>query len=111
MAGHKKIILYMPHTQACGKSTKTTGVMSNKREASYVLGWQEDNPPALGEGLSRTSNPRAVLWRVDVQTGSARPMITTVRASTKTEALKFSKNRYPTAISIKVLGKANDKIN
>lgn len=111
MAEQTRIIHSMPHTPGYGTSTKTTGDMSNKREQSYVLGWQEDDPPVLGEGLSRTSNPRAVLWRVDVETGNARPMITTVRASTKAEALKFSKNRYPTATSIKVLGKANDKTN
>jgi hypothetical protein len=78
---------------------------------NYVLSWQEDDRPVIGDGLSRTSNPRAVLWRVDVETGSARPMVTTVRANTKSEAFKFSKNRYPTATSIKVLGKANDKTN
>lgn len=85
--------------------------MSNKREHSFVLSWDDEVKPALGEGLSRTSKSNAVLWRVDVVNPGNRPMFTTVRATSKSEALKFSKNRYPTATSITVIGKANAKTN
>lgn len=67
--------------------------------------WQEDNKPTLGEGLSRTSNPAARLWLVTVELGNSSPLRTTVRALNKTEAKKFSANRYPTATSITVHGR------
>jgi hypothetical protein len=37
------------------------------------------------------------------------PMKTTVLANNKTEARKFSENRYPKATTITVIGKANAK--
>jgi hypothetical protein len=85
--------------------------MFNKREPSYLMGWDDEAKPVLGEGLSRTSKSHAVLWQVDVINPGNRPMFTTVRATSKSEALKFSKNRYPTATSITVIGKANGKTN
>lgn len=85
--------------------------MSNKPEGSYLLTWQDDVQPILGEGLSRTSNHNAQLWRVDVETSGALPMKTTVRATSRRQAIQFTKNRYPTATNITVLGKANVTTN
>lgn len=72
---------------------------------SYVLTWQEDVVPRLGDGISRTTHPAAKLWNVDVELGNNNPMRTTVRALNKTEAKKFTANRYPQATSITVHGK------
>lgn len=79
-------------------------------ERSYLL-WYDEPRPVLGEGLSRTSKHTAALWRVDVVEHRLRPMKTTIRASSRAEALKFSKNRYPNATTITVIGKANAKTN
>jgi hypothetical protein len=72
---------------------------------SYVLPWHETNNPVVGDGLSRTSNPAARLWQVDVQFKNGPSMKTTVKAMTKQEAIKFTKNRHPDASHINVLGK------
>jgi hypothetical protein len=81
--------------------------MYKKTEPSYVLGWEDESRPNLGEGISRTSKATAPLWRVDVVNKGARAMKTTIRAANKAEALKFSQNRYPSATTITVIGKAN----
>jgi hypothetical protein len=73
---------------------------------NYLLHWQEDNQSVVGEGLSRTESKAARLWSVDVGFNHQRPMKTTVRASSKSEAIKFTKNRHPLATTITVLGKA-----
>lgn len=78
--------------------------MSRNKE-NYVLTWQEDEVPTLGEGLSRTTNPAAKLWDVDVEMSNSKPMRTTVRAISKSEAKKFTANRYPLATSITVHGR------
>lgn len=72
---------------------------------SYLLFWQEDHQPIVGEGLSRTESKAARLWSVDVGFSHQPPMKTTVRASSKREAVKFTKNRHPLATTITVLGK------
>ena len=71
---------------------------------SYVLTWQENEVPTLGEGLSRTTHSAAKLWSVDVELSNSKPMRTTVRAISKSEAKKFTVNRYPAATSITVRG-------
>lgn len=76
-----------------------------KGKENYVLTWREDGMPTLGEGLSRTTHPAAKLWDVDVQLSNGNPMRTTVRAVSKSEAKKFSANRYPTATLITVHGR------
>lgn len=72
---------------------------------NYVLTWQEEHQPVIGDGLSRTSNPRAVLWSVTVDFGHNRPMFSTVRAMSKAEARTFTRHRHPTATTITVHGK------
>ena len=63
-----------------------------------------DEEPRLGENISRTTNNKAVLWDVLVVM-NGRPMTTTVRATSKAEAIKFSKNRHPRATSITSTGR------
>lgn len=72
---------------------------------NYLLTWQEEHTPVVGEGLSRTNNPAARLWQVNVQFTAGPPMKTTVKAMTKREAIKFTQNRHPNAKHIDVLGK------
>ena len=78
--------------------------MTNGKEFLLSVQWDDQDPPILGEGISRTSNKRAVLYDVLVVL-NGRPMTTTVRATSKAEAIKFSKNRYPRATSITSTGK------
>jgi hypothetical protein len=73
---------------------------------NYLLLWQEDTQPVVGEGLSRTESKAARLWSVDVGFNHQSPMKTTIRATSKAEAIKFTKNRHPLATTITVLGKA-----
>lgn len=74
-------------------------------KGSFLLHWQDDDRPIVGEGLSRTSSKAARLWQVTVQFQAGSPMKTTVRATSKAEALRFSQNRHPTATTITVIGK------
>ena len=74
-------------------------------DCNFLLTWDEDEHPHLGEGISRTTNAKATLWDVDVVLRGSRPMKTTVRASSAKEAHKFSSNRYPNAVLITVHGK------
>jgi len=73
---------------------------------SYVLPWDDGDQPVVGDGLSRTSDPRAVLWSVEVSWDHGKPMRSTVRAVSKTQAAAFTKNRHPKATTITVQGKA-----
>jgi hypothetical protein len=78
------------------------------KDAGFVLVFADDTftPPNLGEGISRTSNPRARLWKVKVSFADALPMSTTVLATSQKEAVRFTKNRYPASTSIICTGKA-----
>lgn len=75
------------------------------RDCNYTLHWSEDERPNLGEGLSRTSDPRSALWEISVAFAGGRPMKEYIRAVNNKQAHKFAKNRYPKATSITVIGK------
>ena len=91
----------MRPTPVCLRSTKKSKPMA---EPSYAIPWQEDAAPNLGEGISRTSSVNARLHKVEVLIGN-RLMKTTIRAASKAEAMKFTKNRYPSATSIVYTGR------
>lgn len=80
------------------------------KDCSFKLHWNDDGPiaPNLGEGISRTSEKGAVLWDVHVVFPSAKPMKSTVLAKTKAQAIKFTKNRYPSATTITAIGRHHD---
>lgn len=80
--------------------------MNRGKDVAFMLQWSEDSQPSLGEGVSRTSDPAARLWSVDVTFPGNRVMRTTILAKNNSQALKFSKNRYPQAINFQVHGKA-----
>lgn len=51
---------------------------------------------ASGEGITRTSDPRARLWPVTITfTSGARPMRTTIRATGPVQAEQFARARHP----------------
>jgi hypothetical protein len=62
----------------------------------------EDDLPT-GEGMTRTSDPKARLWPVVITFSSgARPMKTTIRATGPTQAEQFARNRHPYVRSVSV---------
>jgi hypothetical protein len=76
---------------------------------NYVLTWNEEERPHLGEGISRTSK-LAPFYQVTVTFPGMRTMKEWIRATNKREALKFCTNRYPTATDIHVIGRSNPTI-
>ena len=68
------------------------------RKPLYAMGLPE--APIGGEGITRTSNPEAKLFRVKVEFETGRPVLDTLRAMDGRQAKRFCKNRYPTATVI-----------
>jgi hypothetical protein len=71
-------------------------------KSNYMLQQQELREAVVGLGLTRTEDPKSKLYRITVSFTHARPMTELIRATSKTEALKFATNRYPTAINIEI---------
>lgn len=71
---------------------------------NYLLPWREGDYQSLGEGVSRTSDPRSRLYAVEVKMRSSRPMHTTVRAISPSQAKQFTLNRHPDATTITIKG-------
>ena len=71
------------------------------KDCAFVLSWADDNQPNLGDGISRTSDPRSSLWEVHVWFGGGRPMKESIRAINIKQALKFAKNRSPNDTELK----------
>lgn len=82
---------------------------SLKAVENYVMHWREEHGAVLGEGLSRTSDPRAKLFEVVVRYNGQQPMREWLKACSRKEALKFATNRYPRATQVTVLSNANVK--
>lgn len=62
-----------------------------------------DEPTHFGEGITRTSDPKARLWPVTVTfTTGARPLHTTIRALSAGQAEAFARARHPYARSVAV---------
>lgn len=79
--------------------------MSRGKDVNFTLYWGEDHAPNLGEGVSRTSADKSSLWEIHVSFGAGRPMKEWIRAINNKQALKFAKNRHPTAVTITLIGK------
>ena len=79
--------------------------MKRGKDCNFTLHWAEDSKPVVGEGISRTSSSRAVLWSVVVDFARTPQLRTTIRATSKAEARKFAKNRHPDATTITINGK------
>jgi hypothetical protein len=62
-----------------------------------------DEPTHVGEGITRTSDPKAKLWPVTVTfTTGSRPMKTTIRAISAGQAEQFARARHPYARTVAV---------
>lgn len=62
-----------------------------------------DEPTHLGEGITRTSDPKARLWPVTVTFATgARPMRQTIRALSAGQAEQFARARHPNAHTVAV---------
>jgi hypothetical protein len=72
---------------------------------NYQLLAADERPSASGEGITRTTDPRATLWRFDVRFPMGTPMTGTIAAMSRQQAAKFLRNRYPQAVTIKAYGR------
>lgn len=73
------------------------------KDCAFVLTWADEEQPKLGDGISRTSDPRSRLWEINVWFGGNKPMRESIRALSKKQAIQFAKNRYPKATEIKLI--------
>lgn len=65
-----------------------------------------DEPTNAGEGITRTSDPKARLWPVTVTfTTGARPLRSTIRATGPLQAEQFARARHPYVRSVAVAPK------
>lgn len=56
-----------------------------------------DEAQVTGEGITRTSDPRARLWALVIPLPGLRPLHCTIRATSKAEAIRFAAARHPSA--------------
>jgi hypothetical protein len=54
----------------------------------------------MGEGITRTSDPDAIMYDFLLNFKEMMPLKISLLATSKKQAIKFAKNRCPTAISI-----------
>jgi len=66
----------------------------------------DDDPcQSAGEGITRTTEPGAKFWPVEIRWPGRRPMRCTIRATCKQQAHQFAERRHPDASSIKILSR------
>lgn len=65
----------------------------------------DEQLPAAGEGITRTSEPGSKFWPVEIHWPGRRPMRCTIRATCKQQAYQFATARHPDASSIKMLSR------
>jgi hypothetical protein len=64
----------------------------------------DDDPCKLsGEGITRTTEPGAKFWPVEIRWPGRRPMRCTIRATNKQQAHQFAERRHPDASSITMI--------
>ena len=82
-----------------------SGFGSTAAMESYLMLWREEHGANIGEGVSRTSDPKAHLYEMLVEFSGMKPMREWIRAMSRDEAAKFAANRYPTATKITIITK------
>jgi hypothetical protein len=65
----------------------------------------DDACQSAGEGITRTSEPGARFWPVQIHWPGCRPMRCTIRATRKRQAYQFAERRHPDASSITILSR------
>lgn len=73
------------------------------------LFYDDEAPKAHGEGVTRTSNPRAELWPIMVYFPAAAPMKSLIRAMNSKEAKSFAMKRHPSATKVAVISSKKRK--
>jgi hypothetical protein len=69
------------------------------------LHFDDDPCRHAGEGITRTSEPGAKLWPVEIRWPGCRPMRCTIKATSKRQAYQFAERRHPNASSIEILSR------
>jgi len=66
-----------------------------------------DDTPCLsaGEGITRTSEPSAIHWPVEITFACRQPMRCTIRAVSRQQAHQFAERRHPDASSIEIISR------
>ena len=82
-----------------------SGYGSTAAMENYLMLWREEHGANIGEGMSRTSDPKAHLYEMLVEFSGMKPMREWLRAMSRDEAAKFAANRYPTATKITIITK------
>jgi hypothetical protein len=82
-----------------------SGFGSTAAIENYLMLWREEHGANIGEGVSRTSDPKAHLYEMVVEFNGMKPMREWIRAMSRAEAAKFADNRYPTATKITIITK------
>jgi ribosomal protein L16/L10AE len=82
-----------------------SGHGSTSAVENYLLHWREEHGANIGEGVSRTSDPKAHLYEMVVEFSGMKPMREWIRAMSRVEAAKFAANRYPTSTKITIITK------
>ena len=65
--------------------------------------YQPDVATHGGEGITRTSEPGARLFWVEVRAAQSAPLYSYVRAMSAQQAIEFSRNRHPNAVMIRLM--------
>ena len=82
-----------------------SGFGSTAAMESYLMLWREEHGANIGEGVSRTSDPKAHLYEMLVEFNGMKPMREWLRAMSRDEAAKFAANRYQQATKITIITK------
>ena len=82
-----------------------SGFGSTAAVENYLMLWREEHGANIGEGVSRTSDPKAHLYEMLVEFNGMKPMREWIRAMSRADAAKFAANRYPTATKITIITK------
>lgn len=69
------------------------------------LHFDDDPCQSAGEGITRTSEPGARFWPMEVCWPGRRPMRCTIRATSRQQAQQFASARHPDASSIEILSR------
>ncbi len=65
----------------------------------------DDACQSAGEGITRTTEPGAQFWPVEITFACRQPMRCTIRAVSRQQAYQFAERRHPDASSIRVLSR------
>ena len=82
-----------------------SGFGSTAAVENYLMLWREEHGANIGEGVSRTSDPKAHLYEMLVEFNGMKPMREWIRATSRDEVAKFAANCYPTSTKITVITK------